>query len=1054
MCTPLRIGNLALRNGDYQGAVQNYLQALDLSPDLIRSVAGNLVLARQRQRAQRLTKGQLRVAVLCGSLAQDTSRALALGSKYAGVAQVQLVDCLAPGQASQAPETVRRSGLAHQTLELTADRALEQALSHVAAHPCDLVLLTLPRGPNLLLGLLYKLLWQSRVLVDLGVDAPARTGAAAPLLPAELQQRPLPPLAALGDRSWTALAVSLAPHFDGVTGADAAQPASLQQDLSGPAAAASEPLLQLLRLLPPSRTSAALQALADVPRLVAPAAGPLAPARASVPAAPAPAPEPAAAPVRPIPAPAAGKAKPTPTAKPAAGAGPIARAAEPSELRSVATPPKSGDWTRSADLRPDDGHGVVELLGQALARLPRSSAAVPLPAPAMQAMADLAALHALHDPLGWRNAGLRKPWPAALPAPSGRGFQRQWSAAGLLLADVWWTSDNQLRWRIVPDAEAPATAGAPAPAARVLRCFQVGSRADKLLPVGDALLAGHGPWLADAALDNPFNPLLLVATGADGDWLAATLLPFPSLCRGGMHHAEQALAGPSPDPMHSLEALSAQLAAELLGSNAAAPPLVLAGLDVDLCAATGAEKLFSNPVQEWLGAVMRMDLPQPVPAPGSAADAASRQHLEQACQTPPSQQRSEAAAQRIADRQRSASHRLRLPADALPTLSVLVARRLPRDQAGAVSAGAYAVADPTTGAPRSLVSMPPMDEALLALQPRHQPLCFPLLRRLDDGPADRLPSVVDSATPLPLAIRFHDGPADHVATTLMPLAPDACQSPLKRTLSQAERQQARISVLLALRAGSTDIGTQLASLAGQTLASALDVVVALPRSLMAEQPALVTALEAWFPGRHQLLLVDDRSHSAGLNQSAALATGRQLLLLEPGVLLHDPRAVELLCTLSLAPRVATAACVLVSEVTFKKGTGVRFRAGGLYPSQLGFDGRPGLILSEPCTTHAFPAATYPVVGNRFRLAIVNAEVWRALGGLDAARFPDDQADVDFCLRALAAGQRHLCTSTVTASAPGDARPREHADSHALRLLPLRQWAEVLAACSSIRELRA
>jgi len=1042
MSTPLRQGNLAFRTGDYQGAVQHYLQALDLSPDLIRSVAGNLVLARQRQRAMRLAKGQPRVAVLCGSLAHDASRALVLGRQYADVAQVQLVDCLAPGQSSQAPETVRRSGLAHLMLGLTADHVLEQALSHVAAHPCDLVLLTLPRGPNLLLGLLYKLLWQSRVLVDLGDDPPAGTGAAAPLLPADLQQRPLPPLAALGDRSWTALAVGLAAHFDGLTGGDAAQPASPLQDLSGPAAAASEPLLSLLRLLPPSRTSAALQALANATELVVPGAGPLAPAPAPVTAAPATEPESAAVPVRTIPRTAAGKAKPTPTADPAAGAG------------SVAAPPKSADWTRSADLRPDDGHGVVELLGQALARLPRSSAAAQLPATALQAIADLAALHALHDPLGWRNAGLRKPWPAALPAASGRGFQRQWSAAGLLLADVWWTSDNQLRWRIAPDAEAPATAGAPAPAARVLRCFQVGSRADKLLPVGDALLAGHGPWLADAALDNPFNPLLLVATGPDGDWLAATLLPFPSLCRGGMHHAEQALAGPSPDPMHSLEALSAQLAAELLGSNAAAPPLVLAGLDVDLCAATGAEKLFSNPVQEWLGAVMRMDLPQPVPAPGSAADAASRQHLEQACQTPPSQQRSEAAAQRIADRQRSASHRLRLPADALPTLSVLVARRLPRDQAGALAAGAYAVADPTTGAPRSLVSMPPMDEALLALQPRHQPLCFPLLRRLDDGPADSLPSVVDSATPLPLAIRFHDGQADHVATTLMPLAPDASQSPLKRTLSQAERQQARISVLLALRAGSTDIGTQLASLAGQTLASALDVVVALPRSLGAEQAALANALEVWFPGRHQLLLVDDRSHSAGLNQAAALGTGSHLLLLEPGVLLHDPRAVELLCTLALAPRVATAACVLVSEVTFKKGTGVRFRAGGLYPSQLGFDGRPGLILSEPCTTDAFPAATYPVVGNRFRLAIVNAEVWRALGGLDAAHFPDDQADVDFCLRALAAGQRHLCTSTVTASAPGDVRPREHADSHALRLLPLRQWAEVLASCSGIRDLRA
>ncbi|MFP4063376.1 MAG: hypothetical protein ACLFS2_11360 [Halochromatium sp.] len=76
--------------------------------------------------------------------------------------------------------------------------------------------LSKPRLPSLLFGLLYRLLWDARLLLDCDDDELAFVGAAhARPLADWLQAHGSPPtLADLPGRRWSELAMSLAPAFD------------------------------------------------------------------------------------------------------------------------------------------------------------------------------------------------------------------------------------------------------------------------------------------------------------------------------------------------------------------------------------------------------------------------------------------------------------------------------------------------------------------------------------------------------------------------------------------------------------------------------------------------------------------------------------------------------------------------------------------------------------------------------------------------------------------------------------------------------------------------
>lgn len=682
-----------------------------------------------------------------------------------------------------------------------------------------------------------------------------------------------------------------------------------------------------------------------------------------------------------------------------------------------ARPPEERLWTRSADLAPREGLAVLSIHGATLGLWPEEAMTAPEALGGFLRLARLPVAGAL----ALRSAQGEAPGPE-LPADAAAVLDDD--LAGLArLADLWFTNDHGLRLRIDGSAHADGC---------VIRLYQADpATAGRPILVGEAPVFDGALRILDAALVNPYAPVLIAVTTADGVLAGANLLQFPSLIRGGAHAAESvAIAGGG---FPGLRSVSNALAQEHLGW-AEAKPSAIGTIEVDLRGASGAERIFSSPFKVWLAQTMGVRL-RARPAE-EAAETTTHEHLEAEL----AQDLDRAREDFVAAREASGELTLTLPPDALPTLAALVSRRLCAPAGERPTTASYLVADQTTCAPRFAVSIPPLGEDLMALQPADLPLCFPLLR-------GRSGAVGRSGGEAALAIRYRQPPTPHQASLLAPISFDAPRPVLRTSLPK--RQRKGVSVLLAPTGDGQAFARLLESLALQTYADKLELVVALAAG--AEADTLRQALEASFPDRHRIIESAGQSRSGRLNAAAAAAKGAHLLVAGDTVLLTDPRTIETLYLMAADKTVATAACMIVRE-GFKKGAGVRFHSGGFYPSHLSFQSAPRMIFNEPESLSAFPTATYPVAGNSLRLALVRADAWRALAGLDASMFPGSNADLDFSLRALAAGYRHLCTSAVAAVDTSGEAGRDHV-SEVLDSAPQAlDWRTILSSASIIRRL--
>lgn len=218
--SPLVRANRAARAGQWATACGLYLEALHARPDAA-WLRENLVLLSRQYRRRPRQGAPLSVGVCGWELSHNAAgRVQMLAELYATFAQVEVLGCHFPAWgrvlwAPLMPPTVPVSSF------VVDDEAqfLRQAVQLVAAHPHDVVHLSKPRAPNLIFGLLYKLLWGARVLVDVDDEELAFVREESPLsLQAWLADHPaLPPLQGLPDALWTRLAVGLTAAFDGVT---------------------------------------------------------------------------------------------------------------------------------------------------------------------------------------------------------------------------------------------------------------------------------------------------------------------------------------------------------------------------------------------------------------------------------------------------------------------------------------------------------------------------------------------------------------------------------------------------------------------------------------------------------------------------------------------------------------------------------------------------------------------------------------------------------------------------------------------------------------------
>ncbi|KUZ27880.1 hypothetical protein WS52_27150 [Burkholderia territorii] len=191
------------------------------APGLAKHISANFVLARRKYLRERQCTNGMRVGVCGWDLGRNPAgRAYTLAALYEDFADVKIVGSIFPKNGRQIWEPIRESRIQkHWFLADDESRYIDQAIELVADHPFDVVHLSKPRIPNIFLGILYKLIWGAKVIVDVDDDELAFFGEEAAVGVGEFIEKhhQLPALTDLAGKNWTRLAVGFAESFDGVT---------------------------------------------------------------------------------------------------------------------------------------------------------------------------------------------------------------------------------------------------------------------------------------------------------------------------------------------------------------------------------------------------------------------------------------------------------------------------------------------------------------------------------------------------------------------------------------------------------------------------------------------------------------------------------------------------------------------------------------------------------------------------------------------------------------------------------------------------------------------
>jgi GT2 family glycosyltransferase/glycosyltransferase involved in cell wall biosynthesis len=219
--SPLSQGNLAMRAGQYAEAIAHYAKVLIHTPTLGKRISANLSIARKKYRNSRLGIEKQRVAVCSWELAHNPAgRAYTLATIYKTFADVEIIGSLFPSFGGEIWEPIRDTTFPKHSFIVEDERKfIEQAILLVAAHPYDIVHLSKPRIPNIFFGILYTMLWDAKVLMDIDDEELAFVGAETPIsIDDYIQQHgKLPEIKDLAGKDWTRLAVGMAKEFDGLT---------------------------------------------------------------------------------------------------------------------------------------------------------------------------------------------------------------------------------------------------------------------------------------------------------------------------------------------------------------------------------------------------------------------------------------------------------------------------------------------------------------------------------------------------------------------------------------------------------------------------------------------------------------------------------------------------------------------------------------------------------------------------------------------------------------------------------------------------------------------
>ncbi len=213
----LAAGNRAFREGQFDIAIRSYVKAVKALPALEGIIGLNINMASRRYRAWRQESQRLKVAVCGWEFSHNAAgRVYSLAKMYESFADVTMVGTVFPGYGNGIWEPLQGTNIPIDSFQVDEGAEfLDKAVELVLAHPCDLVHLSKPRAPNILIGILFRLLWEARVILDIDDDEiafvdPNETTDSRP-------NDSLPPLTHLDGTTWTRLAAAMVGLFDDVT---------------------------------------------------------------------------------------------------------------------------------------------------------------------------------------------------------------------------------------------------------------------------------------------------------------------------------------------------------------------------------------------------------------------------------------------------------------------------------------------------------------------------------------------------------------------------------------------------------------------------------------------------------------------------------------------------------------------------------------------------------------------------------------------------------------------------------------------------------------------
>lgn len=217
--TPISQANRLMHSRKYAEAIRCYVDAVLNMPSASQSISANLLISQMKYRGSR-GKGKKMDVGVCFSTEgiNATARANDLAAFYGEAARTRLVDASGGGGGSDL-----RGGAVFEVNNFSSDEYvcfIDRAIRCVIEEPLDIVHLYHPNMPNILFGVLYKLIWGACVFVDIDeIFTLSKKGQPLPVNLGDFvrDNSEFPALKVLLENKWAKIAVSLANKFDGIT---------------------------------------------------------------------------------------------------------------------------------------------------------------------------------------------------------------------------------------------------------------------------------------------------------------------------------------------------------------------------------------------------------------------------------------------------------------------------------------------------------------------------------------------------------------------------------------------------------------------------------------------------------------------------------------------------------------------------------------------------------------------------------------------------------------------------------------------------------------------